>query len=67
MHARRAGTLPARLFVVGPEFIHCTGGEWRIYLTRAVLSRRGQAGGDERERTRNNDVGDIVGVSETDE
>lgn len=63
----RAGTLPARFFVADPEFVHCTGGAWRVYLTLAVLSRRGQTDGDECERTRNNDVGDIAGVSETDE
>jgi hypothetical protein len=60
------GTLPARFFVADTEFAHCTGGEWRVYLTSTVLSRRGQAGGDERDRTGIKDAGDIVGVSETD-
>jgi hypothetical protein len=65
--AERAGILPARLLAVGPEFAHCSGGEWWVYLTSAVLGRRGQAGGDDGERTGNNHAGGIVSVSETHE
>jgi hypothetical protein len=54
---RRADRISARLVVVATEFAHCTGGAWRVYLTVAVLSRRGQADGDERDRARIGDGG----------